>query len=386
MVLRPWRLYDSNGNPYEEAIKAEEVLNKALLLGFHPQICHQYIHLYEISNNPSKALDVANKMFEKSYEVSHHNHMPSHIYGLLGMYEKAIFVNKVAIKNSIPALERVGINSYYNFYHCHNIHFIIHMATLIGDYDLAVEYMKMMKIYLKDVKCLVAYNMRTLEFYFSIEYHIKVRFGKWEEIISDEIVKVKYNEETKTDDFIVTLTMQTYSRTIAFAVLDRVEEAEIEYKKFKDLFEVLPSELMMYTNPVKSYFAVADAMALGELLYRKKQYKEAFEYLRKSVELNDSLIYGEPWPWPQPPRHALGALLLEQGHIDESIEVYKKDLSIFPNNIWSLTGLYDCYLQKSNNNSEIETEEIYKLKIKLDDARKIISTNIKSSCYCKKNS
>ena len=28
MVLRPWRLYDSNGNPYEEAIKAEEVLKK----------------------------------------------------------------------------------------------------------------------------------------------------------------------------------------------------------------------------------------------------------------------------------------------------------------------------------------------------------------------
>lgn len=40
--------------------------------------------------------------------------------------------------------------------------------------------------------------------------------------------------------------------------------------------------------------------------------KVAFDNLRRAVDLCDQLNYDEPWGWMQPPRHALGALLLEQ--------------------------------------------------------------------------
>lgn len=48
----------------------------------------------------------------------------------------------------------------------------------------------------------------------------------------------------------------------------------------------------------------------------------------------------------QPPRHALGALLLEQGQFEEAEEVYLRDLKVYPNNIWSLTGLYENYTKQ----------------------------------------
>ena len=38
----------------------------------------------------------------------------------------------------------------------------------------------------------------------------------------------------------------------------------------------------------------------------------AFDNLRRAVERCDQLNYDEPWGWMHPPRHALGALLLEQ--------------------------------------------------------------------------
>ncbi len=37
-------------------------------------------------------------------------------------------------------------------------------------------------------------------------------------------------------------------------------------------------------------------------------------HLRQAVELDDNLSYTEPWAWMHPPRHALAALLLDQGH------------------------------------------------------------------------
>ena len=45
----------------------------------------------------------------------------------------------------------------------------------------------------------------------------------------------------------------------------------------------------------------------------------------------------------QPPRHALGALLLEQGHVSEAAEVFTADLAAHPGgNIWALHGLSEC--------------------------------------------
>ena len=56
----------------------------------------------------------------------------------------------------------------------------------------------------------------------------------------------------------------------------------------------------------------------GEIAYREGRFDEAFAHLRRAIELDDALPYDEPWGWMQPTRHAYGALLLEQGHVEEA--------------------------------------------------------------------
>jgi hypothetical protein len=52
-----------------------------------------------------------------------------------------------------------------------------------------------------------------------------------------------------------------------------------------------------------------------------------------------------------PPRHALAALLMEQGHDGEAEQVYRDDLGLsgqiqrcaqHPDNVWALHGLVEC--------------------------------------------
>ena len=73
--------------------------------------------------------------------------------------------------------------------------------------------------------------------------------------------------------------------------------------------------------------------------------------LREAVRRDDNLSYTEPWAWMHPPRHALAALLLEQGHVAEAEEVYRDDLGLsgrvqrctqHPDNVWALHGLVEC--------------------------------------------
>ena len=66
----------------------------------------------------------------------------------------------------------------------------------------------------------------------------------------------------------------------------------------------------------------------GEIAYRRGEYDDAFARLRRSIELDDALPYDEPWGWMQPTRHAFGALLLEQGHVEEAAAVYRADLGL----------------------------------------------------------
>jgi predicted Zn-dependent protease len=47
----------------------------------------------------------------------------------------------------------------------------------------------------------------------------------------------------------------------------------------------------------------------------------------------------EPPPFYFPVRQALGAVLLESGRAAEAEQVYRKDLSQYPKNGWSLYGL-----------------------------------------------
>jgi tetratricopeptide (TPR) repeat protein len=133
--------------------------------------------------------------------------------------------------------------------------------------------------------------------------------------------------------------------------------------------------------------AVAEAMLDGELDYRKGNHDSAFARLRRSVELSDALPYDEPWGWMQPTRHALGALLLEQGRIEEAEAVYRSDLGLdgklsracqHPDNVWSLHGLHECLVRRG------EKVEAALIRQRLDLAQARTEIPIRASCFCRR--
>jgi hypothetical protein len=87
-----------------------------------------------------------------------------------------------------------------------------------------------------------------------------------------------------------------------------------------------------------------------------------------------------------PPRHALAALLLDQGHRDEAEQVYRDDLGLsgkvqrcaqHPNNVWALHGLVECLKLRG------ETEELPALQARLAAALAKADVPISSSCLCR---
>jgi hypothetical protein len=88
----------------------------------------------------------------------------------------------------------------------------------------------------------------------------------------------------------------------------------------------------------------------------------------------------------QPARHAYGALLLEQGRVEEAEAVYRADLGLdgtlprprqHPANVWSLHGYHECLTRLGKLEQAAATGR--QLRIALEDA----DVPIGASCYCR---
>jgi tetratricopeptide (TPR) repeat protein len=133
---------------------------------------------------------------------------------------------------------------------------------------------------------------------------------------------------------------------------------------------------------------VAREMLAGEIAYHSGAHEIAFDHLREAVKKEDALPYDEPWGWMMPSRHALGALLLDQGRFDEAIDAYEADLGLndnviranrHPNNVWALLGLHRCYEATEREN------EARLIKPYLDIALARADQGLYASCFCAKS-
>jgi hypothetical protein len=181
--------------------------------------------------------------------------------------------------------------------------------------------------------------------------------------------------------------MMLYARGLAHSVLGEIPEAEKTRAAFLEAKARVPESRLVHNNTVVSLLDIAAEMLNGELEYRRGNFDAAFGHLRRSVELEDGLAYDEPWGWMQPTRHALGALLLEQGRLAEAEAVYRADLGFdktvsrscwHPDNVWSLHGLHECLTRRG------ETLEAPLIKARLDLAQARADTPVRASCLCRR--
>lgn len=348
----------------------------------HPALLHLHIHLLEMSDEPERALASADSLAERLPDAGHMNHMPAHIYVLCGDYERAMRASEQAIRADDLYADYAGSRNFYVTARCHDLHLMMHACMLLGQYRPALAAAdKVRAILSEDVLSLHDRPklVRTCEAYFSMKMHVLVRFGRWREIL---------DEPFPGDPAIyrVSTPMQHYARGIAFATLKDFAGAEREQALFAAAKARLPADYRFLSNNAHDTLAVGEAMFGGELDYHKGNHERAYEQLRQAVHRDDQLNYTEPWAWMHPPRHALAALLMEQGHHGEAETVYRDDLGLtrniqrcarHPDNVWALHGLVECLQRRG------ETGERPELERRLAVALARADVPITSSCACR---
>jgi tetratricopeptide (TPR) repeat protein len=392
MVTRtPWKLWAIDAyEPAEGAdtVEAIEVLDRAMALielhdlEPHPGLCHMNIHALEMSPYPERGLGAADDLRELSPDSGHLRHMPCHIDALCGRYSEAVTASEKAIAADAIYLAEAGAKGFYATSCCHNLHMMMYNGMFLGRYgEAATAANNMIAILTEDVlKNDRPYLASTLEGYYSMAIHVDVRFGRWQEIVDEPF-------PGSAELYLVTTAMLHYAKSVAHAALGDVSQARKQQAKFFEARERIPGSRLIFNNPALHILEVGEAMIEGEVAYREQRYDVAFANLREAVDRDDKLNYTEPWAWMHPPRHALGALLLEQGHLSEAKAVYGADLGLdnsiqrssqHPGNVWSLHGYVEC-LERLG-----ETTQAASMRPALAAALMLTDTEIGASCACRR--
>ncbi|CAJ2509328.1 Uu.00g143540.m01.CDS01 [Anthostomella pinea] len=389
MNRTPWQLWDlQTGQPASGAhtLEAQAILERSMAQvggSDHPGLLHLYIHLMEMSPTPEAAIDAANTLRDLVPHAGHLNHMPTHIDVLVGDYQNAIESNQKAIVADDIFFSREEPLKFYTLYRAHDYHFRIYAAMFAAQSRATLDTVSRLEKALPEQLLRVESPPMAdwLEGFLAMRVHAMIRFGRWQDIID-----LPFHDDRKL--YCVTTAMAHYAKGVAFAATGRIHEAAEQRELFADTVKAVPSSRTLFNNKCLDILQVAEAMLDGELEYRRGNYEPAFARLRRASELSRALPYDEPWGWMQPPAHALGALLTEQGRYDEAVDIYAEDLGMSDklpralqhrNNVWSLHGYHECLLKLGR------VEEAEAVKPQLDLAVAGADIPIKSSCFCRQS-
>lgn len=386
MCVSPRRLWHmATGEPIGYGtVEARSILERAMDTAAgraHPAINHLYIHLMEMSPFPEVASRASSRLRGSMPDAGHMAHMSTHIDNACGDYRRSVDSGTDAIAANDRYLATVDDWSFYHVYRAHDTYVKVYAAMMLGSFDEAWEASQ------KLFDCLPTEMLRVtsppmadwVESHVATYAHVLIRFGRW-----DQIIELDLPEDSEL--YCVTTAMILYAKGVAYSATGRIAEAEQTQADFRRALSAVPETRMTLPNREVDILRVADAMLDGELEYRKGNHQDAYAHLREAIEREDALLYSDPRPWLQPVRHAYGALLLEQGHLEEAAAVYRADLGldgtlprtrVHPNNVWSLHGLHEALTRLGR------AEEAEMIALQRNLAVAAADGTIKASCACR---
>ena len=350
MDLRPWGYWTRDGTPYERTSEIVALTEQVIARNpLHPAALHLYIHLME-AYQAEKAEAAADRLQTLMPAAGHMLHMPAHIYQRVGRYADAARSNELAIAADEDYISQCRAQGLYPMaYYPHNLHFLWFAATAEGRSKLAIEAgrkaaSQVSDETLKAVPLLAGFRV--------VPYFALTRFGKWDEMLREP-------EPPATSAYLTG--MWHYARGTAFLGKGQVDSADQEFAKLDALMADKSLDSPLFSpNTGRQVLSIAREVLSGGIAAAKKNYDPAIAHLERAVRLEDALVYTEPSEFHYPPRHALGAVLLEANRPAEAETVYWEDLKRNRDNGWALFGLMQALKAQGKNEDAALVEARFK--------------------------
>lgn len=314
--LDPWMYWTWDGKPREGVMEAIAVLESVLIRNpYHVGANHFYIHSWEESPTPERALLSAIRLTYLLPGAGHLLHMPCHIFLPCGYYEEAIKTNKNAIEADRQYVEDYGIGGEYPLHYLtHNYTILIRTYMLAENYEEAIKACDQLKQFAgSHFEQMAGHLLKAI----IAPLEVNLYFGRWKEVLDIKPFVL-------SDAFV-----QSYwhfSRAMAFINLGDLINYQNERTLLSESKAKIDPNERVANNPANQIIAMAELVLNAQLARVNKQESLYIDHLKALVDQQNRLLYDEPPAWYTSFNIELGQAFFEQKQYSDAEQAFRAGL------------------------------------------------------------
>ena len=293
----------------------------------HPGIVHYIIHTYDYPGLAELALPAARRYASIAPSSAHAQHMPSHIFTRLGLWDESIKSNLLSTSSAKCYAEKADIKGHWDE-ELHGMDYLVYAYLQKGDMVHAKE----QRDYLNTIQNVYPVDFKDAYAFAAIPARYLLENKMWHDAALLEIHPANFPWEK----FSWQKAIIHFTRLIGLVHTGNIDSARAELNELNILHNSLIAEKDMYkANQVEIQIKASDAL----ILFKEGHKKEALDLMQSAADMEDATEKHPVTPGQVvPARELLGDMLLEMGYYPKALEAYQEDLKINPNRFNALYG------------------------------------------------
>jgi tetratricopeptide (TPR) repeat protein len=320
---------DPRDKTYTNQRRAFEILN-ALFKQYplHPGLAHYIIHNCDYPELAALALPAARKYASIAPASAHAQHMPSHIFTRLGLWDECIKSNLVSVSAAKCYAEKAKLDGHWDE-ELHGLDYLVYSYLQKGADDLAKQQLD----YLITITKVSPPSFKTAYAFAAIPSRYFLERKMWAEAAALQIQHTNVPwEKFPWQEAIV-----HFTRLIGSVHIHNLDEAKKELGNLRSSYDVLTKQ----KDKAKEAAQVAVQIKAGEawIEYKKGNNDKALELMKSAADMEDGMEKHPVTPGEVlPARELLGEMQLELNKPALALEAFELDLKTHPNRFNGLNG------------------------------------------------
>lgn len=329
---------DPADKTYSRQKKAVDILNK-IYPGQpnHPGIVHYLIHSYDYPALAQLALAEARKYAAIAPSSAHAQHMPSHIFTRLGLWQECINSNKDAAESAKCYAESTGIKGHWDE-ELHALDYLVYGYLQQGDNDSAKKQLD----YLHSIKEVSPVNFKVAYAFAASPARFLLENKMWKEAATLR----PYPANFAWEQYPWQKAIIHFTRLLGSAHTGRLDSARYELKMLHTMRDTLSAQKDAYkVNQVQIQINSGEAW----ILFKEGKNNEALQMMTLAADMEDKTQKHSVTPGEViPARELLGDMLMAMDQPAKAQEAYEADLK---EHAGRFNGLYGAGLaaERSKN-------------------------------------
>ena len=309
----------------------------------HPGIVHYIIHSYDYPELAALALPSARKYAAIAPSSAHAQHMPSHIFTRLGLWDECIQSNLTATASAKCYAENAGIKGHWDE-ELHGMDYLVYAYLQKGENDLA----KKQYDYLETFTDVYPLNFKDAYAFAAIPSRYVLENKTWDKAASLEVLPANFPWQ----NYPWQKAIIHFTRALGAVHTGQQDAAKQELKNLHTIYDTLINQKDQYkAKEVDIQIKTAEAW----LLFKQGKNNDALQLMTIAADMEDQTEKHPVTPGEViPARELSGDMLLQMNQPEKALAAYETDLKTHPNRFNGLFGA-GYAAEKSGNVEKAKT-------------------------------